>query len=99
MAMQKKRPSMNWRIVLTVVIGGGMIMFNDIYNAARGPIEAKIAVGQLKDDAAAYALSREAATGNLIPRVVNYGGFGIIVLLWGTFLIPLVKNAANPSSN
>jgi hypothetical protein len=82
---------MKWRMIVTilVVIFGAIVLH--VYNAAQGPIEAKIAVAQIEDDVAIYAASRATIEYQLVPKMITGGGGILLLCIWVPFFIQNVS--------
>lgn len=76
---------MKTRIILSIVVVAMLLVGLNVYDAVRGPIEGKAAVGQLVDSDAVYAASRAVATG-LVKTMMTIGAFVLIGIIWLTTL-------------
>ena len=75
---------MRGRIVLTVVLVVAYLLGMSLYGMMQGPIEAKMAVGQLSDGTVSYAAARAGAMG-MIPKAA----FGVLVVLLLVIWVPI----------
>lgn len=83
---------MKTRIVLTVFMVAVYLIGMSLYGMMQGPIEAKMAVGQLSDGTASYAAARAGAMG-MVPKVA----FGVLVVLLLAVWIPVFFRSASGS--
>lgn len=66
---------------LTIVFVVAGWLAESVYEWNRGPIEAEIAVGQVRDDPDAYVATRMAAS-NFPTKIIWGGMFFAIVVVW-----------------
>jgi hypothetical protein len=77
---------MKGRLIASAVLLALCFTFNYVYDAYRGPVEGAVAAKQLQNDDAAYGASRTVVVGDVVVKVVNWGTFGLIGLIWLTAL-------------
>ena len=65
-----------FRIIWTIL---GVVLLN-IHNAYYPTVTGAVAVLQLEDDAASYALGKAAANGAFPFQILEYAGWGFVVL-------------------
>jgi len=86
-----------WRAITTVVIFIGWSIFNSLYRAVQGPLEGSVVADQFKNNAAAYAASRVVVNG-AIPQIISWSAFVLILVIWGTLLISVLRSTARKSA-
>ncbi|MFH1366415.1 MAG: hypothetical protein ABIH38_00295 [Patescibacteria group bacterium] len=84
-----KMPEWKKRVVFTIVLAIIWIAVITIYNMAQGPIEGKLALGQINGGTAEYAASREVARG-LLPKIIHLTGAVLLAFTWVPFVIELI---------
>lgn len=82
------------RIIFTVIVILVIQTGLGIYEAGRGPIESKIAVGQLNDSVVDYTLAREIATRDLVNRVSYMLLFIILLAIWYKPIAKIISKTA-----
>jgi len=83
---EKMSKMMNWVLFgtagfLTAIFLVAGYVAESVYEWTRGPIEAKVAVGQVKDDPEAYTATRIAAS-NFPVKVIWGAMSGAIICTW-----------------
>jgi len=85
-----KKPKIKLRIVFTVLLVIAWFTTVQIYQTAQGPIESSIAVQQLEDSKATYAVGRAGAM-SYIPKIINWTGSVLLLLMWLPYGIKFVR--------
>jgi len=93
-----KQPKLPRYIIMSVIVLALWATAAFTYSTIQGPFEASVAVGQLTDDAATYAVSQKVASG-VISKIINLSGFGLLGLLWAIFGFRYYRFSQNTHSS
>lgn len=75
------KPKLSSRIVITILVVAIWLVCSVLFNMAKGPIESRIAVGQLNDSVVGYTWSRAVAEG-LIVKLIHVAALIILAGIW-----------------
>lgn len=84
---------MKTRIVLSILVIAMLLVGLNVYDAVRGPMEGKAAVGQLADSDAVYAASRAVARG-VVRSMMTASAVVLLAIIWLTALGRYGKTSA-----
>ena len=79
--MARKKSSVKWRIILTIIILISYYLISSIYGTASGPIEAEIAAEQVKDDNIDYTVAKGVSKG-AIPKTIFMFSIAVLGIIW-----------------